>query len=211
MTTKQGSTRRRAVAFDPRLLIGLVLVVGSIVGVVGVVSAADETVQVYAARGTLSPGDRIDSDDLEERSVRLDATRELYLAPGELPSDGLVVTRPVSEGELVPASAVGKVAGERLASVVLQVGGQLAASVEPGSVADIWAAREVENGTFGPPVVIVSGATIVRLVQSESIVGAGETTAVEVLVPKARIARVLEAVANADAMSIVPANIPGRS
>jgi hypothetical protein len=30
-------------------------------------------------------------------------------------------------------------------------------------------------------------------------------------VPKSRIARVLEAVANSDAVSIVPANIPGRS
>jgi len=31
-----------------------------------------------------------------------------------------------------------------------------------------------------------------------------------VLVPKARVARVLSAVANSDALSIVPATIPGR-
>ena len=211
MTTPQARKTRRSFAIDPRLVIGLVLVAGSIAGVVGIVSAADETVQVYAARDPLSPGDRIDSDDLETRNVRLDATGDLYLVPGDVPGEGFVVTRSVDEGELIPASAVGKVDGVRLASIVLQVGGQLAASVVPGSVADIWAAREVENGTYGPPAVIVSGATVARVVQSESIVGAGEATAVEVLVPKSRIARVLEAVANSDAVSIVPANIPGRS
>jgi hypothetical protein len=41
-------------------------------------------------------------------------------------------------------------------------------------------------------------------------VSAGTTTAVEVLVPKTRIARVLEAAANSDAVSIVPAAIPVR-
>jgi len=58
--------------------------------------------------------------------------------------------------------------------------------------------------------VIVSGATVVRLVESASMVTGGETTAVEVLVPTSRVARVLDAVANADAVSLVPAAIPVR-
>jgi hypothetical protein len=192
------------------LLIGLLLVAGSVAGVVGVVSAADETVEVLAAREALSPGDRVDVDDLDTRNVRLDAAAELYIAPSDLPSTGLVVTRAVAGGELLPASATGSVAGLRVTSVVIDVEGSLAASVRPTSLVDVWASSEVESGQYGPPVVIVSGATVVRLVESDSMVAGGDTTAIEVLVPKARVARVLSAVANSDALSIVPATIPGR-
>lgn len=204
-------TKRMRVAFDPRLAVGLLLVAASVAGVVLIVAAADDSVPLYAARSSLVPGDRIGADDLAETSVRLPGAPALYLQPGEIPPGGYVVTKPVAAGELVPASAVGSVDGLRLTSVVLAMDGALAASVQPGSTVDIWAAPGVENGKFGPPAVIVPGATVVRLVESDSIVGAGETTGVEVLVPKSRIARVLEALANDEAVSIVPATLPGRS
>ena len=200
----------RRMALDPRLLIGLALVAGSIAGVVAIVSAADETVQVYAAGDALTPGDRIDGDDLVPRSVRLDAADGLYLTPDDLPSEGAVVTRPVSEGELVPASAVGNADGLRTASVVIEVGGALAAAVQPASAVDVWAAAETEGGGFEPPAAIVTGATVVRLVESDSIVSGGQTTAIEVLVPRSKLARVLESVVGGDALSIVPSNQPVR-
>jgi hypothetical protein len=210
MKPSTANRRVRAVAFDPRLAIGLGLVAASVAGVLAIVSAADETVEVYAAGTSLAPGDRIAPGDLEPRHVRLDDVESLYLVPGEVPAAGLVVTRSVAEGELVPVSAIGSVEGLRLTSVVLEVSGALAAAVQPTSLVDIWAAREVEGGGFGPPSAIVSAATVVRLLESDSIVSGGSTTAIEVLVPKAKLARVLEAIANRDAISIVPSNLPGR-
>jgi hypothetical protein len=207
---KTRSRQRRGFTVDPRLLIGLVLVAGSVAAVVAIVSTADETVQVYSARSTLTPGDRITLADLDTSNVRLAGVESLYLLPGDVPDGGFVVTRSVDEGELIPASAVGSVSGLRLTSLVLDVNGALAASIESGSTVDVWSSKEVANGQFGAPGVIVAGATVVRLVQSETIIAGGESVAVEVLVPKARVARVLEAVSNADAMSIVPATIPGR-
>ena len=207
---KNHSRQGRGVAVDPRLLIGLVLVIGSVAGVVAIVSTADETVQVYSANSSLTPGDRISLADLDTSNVRLAGVGSLYLLPGDVPDGGFVVTRAIDEGELIPVSAVGSVSGLRLTSLVLNVNGALAASIESGSTVDVWSSREVANGKFGLPGVIVAGATVVRLVQSETIMAGGESVAVEVLVPKARIARVLEAVSNSDAMSIVPATIPGR-
>ena len=204
------SRQGRGFAVDPRLLIGLVLVIGSVAGVVAIVSTADETVQVYSANSSLTPGDRISLADLDTSNVRLAGVGSLYLLPGDVPDGGFVVTRAIDEGELIPVSAVGSVSGLRLTSLVLNVSGALAASIESGSTVDVWSSREVANGKFGLPGVIVAGATVVRLVQSETIMAGGESVAVEVLVPKARIARVLEAVSNSDAMSIVPATIPGR-
>lgn len=210
MKPRAASTKVRAFAFDPRLAIGLGLVIASAAGVLAIVSAADETVAVYAAAAPLTPGDRIAADDLDTRHVRLDDAETLYLVPGDIPGAGLVVTRAVAEGELVPASAIGSADSSRMTSVVLEVGWAFAASVQPTSLVDIWAARAVQGGGFEPPTVLVSAANVVRLIESDSLSAGAEATAIEVLVPKAKLARVLEALAGGDAISIVPSNLPGR-
>ena len=204
------SRARRGFTLDPRLLIGLLLVAGSVAAVVAIVSTADETIEVYSARAPLSPGDRIESSDLNMSSVRLANAGDLYLLSGEVPDGGFVMTRSVSAGELVPASAVGSTSGLSLTALVLSVDGALAASIEAGSPVDVWSSREGETGVFGPPSVIVSGATVVRLVEEDTIVAGSQSVAVEILVPRARVARVLEALSNSDVLSVVPASIPGR-
>jgi hypothetical protein len=176
---------RRRFWFDPRFAIGLLLIVASVAGVVGIVGAADS-------------------------SVRLAGAERLYLVPDDLPDDGLVVTKAVAEGELVPASAVGSTEGERHTSIVVEVSGELAESVEAGSTVDVWSARESAGGVFDAPVVIVSGATVVRLVDRQGLVVDNDSRSVEVLVPRTDVARVLEAIANDDAIAVVPASLPGK-
>ena len=197
----------RAFLLDPRLLIGVLLVAGSVAGVLAIVSAADDSITVLAAPAALAPGDRVGESDLEVRSVRLDSSADRYLVPGDVPAEGVVVTRVIGAGELVPVDAVGEVDGERLAPLVLSVEGALAASVEPGASVDVWAAQAVDGG-FGEPGVVVTGALVVRLVETRTIVTGGGVTGIEVLVPRTRIAAVLAAVANDAALSIVPASIP---
>lgn len=201
----------RGVSLDPRLLVGIVLVAASLAGVWGIVTAVDDSIEVYSAHDALAPGDRVTASDLVVRSVRLGDAQSLYLEPGDVPSAGVVVTRAVAGGELVPASAVGSAESVRVTSIVVSVEGQLAASIGPASIVDVWAASEAENGDFGSPTAIVTGAGVVRLVSTEGIVGAGQTTAVEILVPRARVARVLEALANGDAVAVVPASLPGKN
>lgn len=211
LRTLPGTARKPSgFAFDPRLLIGLLLVVASVTGVVFVVSAADRTSPVYLARGTLTIGETITVDDLSVSNIRMEGAGTLYLEPGDVPIGGLVVTRTVTQGELVPASAIGSVAGLRITSLVVDTSGTLAASIQPGSSVDLWAAREIENRKYSAPTVLVAGAIVLRLVTSDSIVGAGQVTAIEVLVPRAKVARVLESIANDDAISVVPLSIPGK-
>jgi hypothetical protein len=202
--------RPRRFWFDPRFAIGALLVVVSVLGVLAVVSTADATTLVYAARSPLSPGDRVMSGDFRESSVRLDSAEELYLVPGDVPDTGLIVTKPVAAGELVPASAVGASAGLTLASVVVALNSELPESVGSGTTLDLWAATEGGNGEFGPPSVIVSSAIVVRIAKKEGLVVNGAQTTVELLVPRLRIARVLEAIANKDAMSVIPSSIPAK-
>ncbi|MGV8970203.1 MAG: hypothetical protein ACOH1J_07120 [Microbacteriaceae bacterium] len=203
---------RRRLWFDSRFAVGLVLVIASTVGVVAVISATDSSIEVLAARSTLVPGAQVDSGDFVATSVRLDAASALYLAPGDIPEDGLVVTKTISRGELAPSSAVGAAAGVRQAAVVIGVSNQLAASIGPGTLVDIWAAGErsgsAETGEFAGPAVIVPGAVVVRVIEGDGIMMDAAAATVEVLVPRTRIARVLEALANGDALSLVPVSIP---
>jgi hypothetical protein len=196
--------------FDPRFAIGLALIVASIVGVLFIVGASDTSVSVYAARGPLAPGDHIHSGQLIATSVRLEGAERLYVLPEDVGADGLVVTKAVAEGELVPASAVGSPNGVRQTSIVLAVSGQLASSVGPGSLVDVWSARSTGNGQFEAPAVVVASATVVRLVEDSGLVVDNRAMSVEVLVPRDRVARVLEALANDDAVSVVPASLPGK-
>ena len=206
--------RRKRFWFDPRFAIGVVLIVVSVAGTAFVVTAADSSVSVLAARSALTPGQTVTSDDLIATKVGftkvgLERASSLYLSPSDVPARGLVVTRTVAAGELVPASAVGSADGIDSTSVVITVKGQLAESIGPGATADVWAAAKTDDG-YGSPVVIVPTATVVRLVKSSGIVVDDSSGSVEILVPKDTVARVLEAVADQDALSLVPASLPAK-
>ena len=193
---------------DPRLAIGVGLVVASVAGVYGVVAALDRSVLVYSAASTLNPGDRVYPGDLALSTVRLGNSSGHYLKEGEIPGDGMLLTRSVSAGELVPVSAVGSLASLRVASIVVSISGQLSKSIAPGTVVDVWSSIELDDRRFGPPAVLVGSATVVRVLESGGIVSDTRGRAVELLVPRERIARVLQAVADGDAVSLVPVSIP---
>jgi hypothetical protein len=211
--TASAPFRQRRVAIDVRLVIGIVLVVGSIAGVLAVVSASDHRVTVFAASSSLSPGDRIDPGDLTLRQVSLDGSGGLYLAPGGIPDEGLIAVAVVRAGELIPLSAVGSRVGERSTSLVLNVDVRVSSAVVPGAFVDLWSAAAPSGdvaslGTFGPPAVLASDAVVVRVIDDEGIIAGSDGDSVEVLVPRVRVARLLQSIANGDALAIVPAGIP---
>lgn len=208
--TDARSTPRRRFALDVRLVIGLALVAASVVAVTLLVGAADTRVAVYAAAESLAPGDRVDAGDLVERSVALDGAEELYLLVEAFPDEGFVVAQPVAAGQLVPLTAAGSLDGVRATSLVLQLSGPVSTVVETGSLVDVWGTASLDQGEFGTPVVLASQATVVRVLEDETLIagsGAAAST-VEVLVPRTRVARLLQAIANGDALAVVPSGIP---
>lgn len=194
--------RQKRLTFDPRFAVGIALIIVSMVGVWLVVSSADRSTPVYLARTTLSVGDEIDHGDLTLANVRLGDADTRYVA--SVPDDGFVVLRTVLKGELVPQSAVGTDASVGVSAIVVGSTSALAASIEAGSLIDVWSAKVQDDGTFAPPVVLVAGAAVVRVVDQQGLVAAGGQD-VEVLVPKGKVASVLAAVAGGDAISVVPA------
>ena len=191
---------------DPRLAIGAALVVVSIVGVLLVVQAASRSTTVWVASGTLLPGDVIGADDVEAVELRMGGGTAAYLA-ADATAEGLVVVSTVGEGEALPLSALGDADAVGLATVVLATDCGLASTVEEGTVVDVWAARPGEQGAFLAPTVLVADAIVVGLVEDEGLI-ADDAVRLEVLVPRADVADVLDAVANAHAVSVVPVAAP---
>lgn len=187
------------------MLIGVLLVLGSVAGVVAVVASNDRTVPVYAAAEPLVPGSRITADAVRVARVRLGTATDRYLA-APMPSDGVVVTRSIAEGELVPLSALGAAASVTDASVVVPLSTRPAAGVGPGSVVDLWAAAKATAGAdrkAPPPHVLVSGAIVVRTVAATGLLATDQAAALEVEVPRDDVAGVLQAVADGEAVSAV--------
>jgi len=209
VATSTASARRRAL--DPRLLIGVGLVVASVAGVLGLVAAIDRRVVVFAASTTIAPGDTVDRADLVERTVSLAEADGLYLGADDVPGDGLVAVRTLPEGELVPLSAVGDPVALATTTIVVETAGRLSSGARTGSAVELWAAPADADGRgFGAPVVIVGDAVVVRLVEGDGLMVGTAGEAVEVRVPRDKVARILQAQADGDALAVVPAGSPLR-
>lgn len=146
---------------DRRLLLGALLVVGSLVGVVAVVAASDDSVGVWAVRVGLAPGMTVDASDVELQQVRLPAT-DAYLTEGQSPV-GSVVVRQVSAGELLPAGAVvaADAAPDRRLVTVPVERHHLPADLARGEQVDVYlVTRDATGGAVGDPVLVLASATV---------------------------------------------------
>lgn len=121
---------------DLRLVLGVLLVVGSTVTGTFVVAAADRSVEVWALTRDVAASTVLSADDVRPARVRL-----FDAAPGYLDTDsspaGSSVTRALSAGELLPASVLADV-GPALV-VNLPVRPENAPSVDRGQAVDVWA------------------------------------------------------------------------
>lgn len=208
MSVRSGQRERGAVRLDPRLLIGLVLVAGSTFGVWALVGALDDTREVLVAPQTLTPGTRVDQASLRVESVRLGGLAAGYLAPEDVPEGGLVVTRTVQEGELLPAASVADRESAELAVVVVASARPLPGDVAPGALVDVWTAAELERDVHEPPTVLVAGAEVAAVTEPDGMMVSGGPT-VELLIPREKTAALLEALAAGDAIDLVPARTAG--
>jgi hypothetical protein len=124
---------------NPRLALGLVLVVTSIVLGARLFDAADDSVVVWVVTEDVAAGQELTEDLVVARRVRFadraDADRYLS-ATAALPLPA-VITRPIGAGELLPRGALGVV--ERLVEFPLGVAPELVpATVRVGTVVDVW-------------------------------------------------------------------------
>lgn len=203
MTADAARPRPRAFWGDVRFFLGIVLVIASVAGVWFVIAASRQTAPVFAAESTIVPGQTVSTADLRVVEVALGQLGDAYLQPEAL-TDGLIATRTIESGELVPQSAVGAAAEGRTTSVVLRSAVDVPASVQAGSVVEVWAAPPLEGGQYDVPRILVADATVVAVTRDDSMIGGG-SAALELVIPRADVAAALAAMADESALSVVPA------
>jgi len=194
--------RARPLWADVRFLLGVVLIVVSVAGVWLVVAAARQTTPILVAARPLVPGHELGPRDLRVVEVALGAAASSYLSAGTAAS-GLVATRAVAEGELVPVDAVGDASAGSVTRVVLRSDVDVPASVAAGSTVEVWAAPLAETGGHAPPRILVADAVVASVTEPEGVMGGGAAS-VEVVIPRADAADVLAAVAEGDALAVLP-------
>ncbi len=141
LSSPPAARARRRQWRDPRLAVGVVIVLASVLLGARLLGGADDTVAVYRATGDLAAGQRVGPEDVAEASVRFASAEDAgrYVDAGDDLADGTVLLRDVSEGELVPRSALGAAGSATLTEVPLSVADDaVPAAVGRGSLVDVW-------------------------------------------------------------------------
>lgn len=124
--------------FDLRLIVGVILLLGSVLVGARIVASADRTTAVWAVTSDLSAGTVLTASDLQKVQVRLVDNGAAYIATTTSPV-GRMLTRSVSAQELLPAAAVAP--SSAYLTVALAVPAQrVPASLRRGQRVNIYAA-----------------------------------------------------------------------
>lgn len=187
---------------DPRLLVGILLVLASIAGVVALVRAADTSIVAYAAKEDIAVGQSVGLDQLVAVEVRLGNVEGRYLTSGGLP-DGKVAVQRIAKGDLVPASSLGGAGGLGRKPLPITITEALPAEAVAGTRVDVWVAQPNGRNGFAEPHRIATAAEIAHVATAQSALGGARETVVQVLLDEDQLPQLLGAQANKARVSLV--------
>ena len=198
---------------DLRLVLGVLLVLGSVLLGARVVAAADATVPVWSAAGDLAAGTVLTAGDLVAVDVRLDDVAGAYLATSTRP-DGRTLARAVRSGELLPRTALEEPA--ELVQLALPVqAGYVPPGLDRGQVVDVYAVAAPAAGATGAgdvSVALVVAAAPVQAIsgRTEGVLSTATTTVqVVVSVPADQAPAVLGAIGGRPLVVAVHGSVDG--
>jgi SAF domain len=196
---------------DLRLVLGVLLVLGSVLLGARVVAAADATVPVWSAAGDLAAGTVLTGGDLVAVDVRLDDVAGAYLATSTRP-EGRTLARAVRSGELLPRTALEEPA--ELVQLALPVqAGYVPPGLDRGQVVDVYAVADPAAGATGAgdaSVALVVAAAPVQAIsgRTDGVLSTATTTVqVVVSVPADRAPAVLGAIGGRPLVVVVHGSV----
>lgn len=202
--TAEAPRLRRPGWKDPRLLVGLLMVLTAVAGVVALVQSMDRNEGYWVAGEDLVPGSSVQAGQLSVVSVGLgDAADDYLRADQALPADATVVGT-VRQGELIPAEAVVAADPQSRQPVALTLDDDLPAGTVPGTRVDIWVAAADGQQGFEEPDLVTEGAEIAEVGEVAGAFGNTGDISLQVLLGPGELPEVLNARANGDRISVVP-------
>lgn len=188
---------------DPRLLVGILLVLLSVAGVIALVGAADRTTQVYSAREDIAVGQLVTGADLSVVNVRLDEVESSYVTVEGGLAEGKVALQRVSKNQLLPQQSLGEADALNRKPVAVAVEEALPPQVVPGARVDVWVAMPGQQNAYEEPQLLLPGAEIAQVTSGSTSLGASKVTVVMVMVPDEQMPKLLGAQANEARVSVV--------
>lgn len=208
LPTPTASRLPRARWLDARLLAGLLMVLLSVVVGAKVFADADERVEVWSVTRDLGADTPLTDDDVAVVAVRLDEVAGGYVSADE-DLEGLVLSRPLGKGELLPVSAVARSGADDQRRVVIEVDRFGVAGLAKGRVVDLYVVRETPSGEPpAAPELVLAGVTVGEDVKSggSAFGGSGSKAGVTLLVDQVDVPEVIDAVAHG---SVYVVQVPG--
>lgn len=188
---------------DPRLLVGVLLVLVSVAGVVFLVGSADRTTEVYAARDGIAVGERLTPENVVRAKVRLGDTEQHYITVEDgLPQDVVAMQR-IAKDQLVPRASLGEVDRLDRKPVALSIEQTLPSQAVAGARVDVWVAQPDAKNGFSEPKLLLPGAEISEVTTGSTALGSSKTTVLMVLVEDKQMPALLGAQANEAKISVV--------
>lgn len=199
-----GGNRLKAPSWkDPRLMVGVLLVLASVVGVISLVGSADQTTEVYAAKDSIAVGERLTTESVVRAKVRLGETEEHYITVEAGLPQGLVAVQRIGKSQLVPKESLASVDALDRKPVAVTIDEALPPQAVAGTRVDVWvAAPDARNG-FSEPQLLLRGAEIAQLTDGSTALGSSRSTVVMVLVADSQMPALLGAQANQAKISVV--------
>jgi len=188
---------------DPRLLVGVLLVLASVVGVISLVGSADQTTEVYAARDSIAVGEKLTADNVVRAKVRLGETEQHYVTvEAGLPA-GLVAVQRIGKNQLVPRESLATVDALDRKPVAVTIEESLPPQAVAGTLVDVWVALPDARNGFSEPKLLLPGAEIAQVTVGSTALGSSRNTVLMVLVADKQMPAILGAQANKAKISVV--------
>jgi hypothetical protein len=188
---------------DPRLLVGILLVLASVAGVISIVGSADRTTEVYAARDAIAVGEMLTEENVVRAKVRLGDTEQQYIPVERGLPEGVVAVQRIGKDQLVPRQSLGTVDALDRKPVAVTVEEALPSQAMAGTRVDVWVALPDAKNGFSQPKLLLPGAEIAEITSGSTALGSSRSTVLMVLVADSQIPELLGAQANQAKISVV--------
>lgn len=189
---------------DPRLLLGILLVLASVAGVSALVASQDRTTQVLAASRDLPVGTALKAADFDVVQVSLGGLEGTYVSAGDPFPQDAVAGNLLRRGELLVKADLTEADKLDRKPLGLDVQAPLPSGIRAGDRVDVWASLPNGQNGYSEPRRLLEAAEISELSVSDSVIGGADSTRLLVLVEDQDLPALLGALSNQAKIAVVP-------
>lgn len=183
------------------IILGLIITGVSLAGVWFVIDSNNHTEEFLVAARPVSSGSAVTAGSFRVVRLNLAQSSDLYLRPGEVP-EGSYLLNTFDSGQLVPKGSVATSIIDSRQPVIITSVMPVPQDLKVGDFVDVWVSTSIENNKFSPAVMLVRDAEVTNVIATSGVL-ADQAPKVQLLVPIASVAPILDSIASKSALSLV--------